>query len=58
MLVVAFPSAPAAQRKTFRASLPKICQAEGQAICAEVGIVALAPADARDFQGAISAYGD
>lgn len=58
MLVVAFPSAPAAQRKTFRETLPKICQAEGQAICAEVGIVALEAADATDFAGAIAAYGD
>lgn len=57
MLAVAFPSASAADRKEFRASLPRICRDEGQAICAEVGIVSIEPAETRDLTGVIAAYG-
>jgi len=41
MVIVAFPSAPAAERATFQASLPKLCTGAGQQICQQVGLTAL-----------------
>jgi hypothetical protein len=58
MVVVALPDAPAAEREAFQQNLPDLCAAEGRAICAEVGIVALAPAADRDYADAVTAYGD
>jgi len=57
MTVVAFASAPAAERKTFRDKLPVVCEGDGNTACAEVGIHALAPASASDYAEVISAYG-
>jgi len=57
MTVVAFASAPAAERKTFRDKLPVVCEGDGNTACAEVGIHALAPANASDYAEVISAYG-
>ena len=57
MTVVAFPSAPAAERKAFRANLSRVCEGDGNTVCAEVGIHALAPASASDYAEVVSAYG-
>lgn len=56
MAVVAFPSAPAAERKAFQQSLGKLCDGDGKAVCAEVGIQSLKPATAADYQATVSAY--
>jgi hypothetical protein len=58
MVVVAFPEAPAAERKGFEKNLPQLCSAEGRAICGEVGIVALAASGEGDYADAVAAYGD
>jgi hypothetical protein len=57
MAVVAFPSAPAAERKTFREKLSSVCEGDANTACAEVGIHALAPANASDYAEVVSAYG-
>ncbi len=57
MTVVALPSAPAAERQTFRAGFTKLCDGEAKSACAEVGIVSLKPADASDYTAVIAAYG-
>jgi hypothetical protein len=56
MAVVAFPTASAAQRKAFQASLGKICGDEGKSTCAEVGIQALKSASASDYAAVTAAY--
>lgn len=57
MVVVAFPSAPAAERTTFQAALGKVCGGDSKAACAEVGIKNLGPAGASEYQAVITAYG-
>lgn len=57
MVVVAFPSAPAAERSAFKASLAKICSGDGKAACGEVGIKDLSAAGNADYQTVITAYG-
>lgn len=56
MVVVAFPSAPAAEKKAFQASLGKLCEGDGKAACTEVGIQSLKSAGASDYAGVTSAY--
>ena len=57
MAVVAFPAAPAPERKTFREKLGDVCKEEGQSACAEVGIHALEAAGPDDYSEVVSAYG-
>lgn len=57
MVVVAFPSAPAAERATFKSSLAKVCSGDGKAACGEVGIKDLSAAATSDYQSVITAYG-
>ena len=58
MAVVAFPAAPAAERKAFKASLRGLCQEEpAKAACKEVGIQSLDAAGARDYADVVSLYG-
>ena len=57
MVVVAFPSAPAAERKTFQGNLSKVCEGEGRAICGEAGVKAMSPAGNAEYQAVIDAYG-
>lgn len=57
MVVVAFPSAPAAERKTFQGNLAKVCAGEGAAACGEVGIQSLKSAGEKDYKDVITAYG-
>jgi hypothetical protein len=57
MVVVAFPSAPAAERTAFKAALGKVCGGEGKAACSEVGIKTLGAAGNAEYQAVITAYG-
>jgi hypothetical protein len=57
MAVVAFPAAPAAERKALQASLHGLCQEEpGRTACQEVGIRALDVASASDYAEVVSLY--
>jgi hypothetical protein len=57
LVVVAFPEAPAAERKAFQGNLDKICQGEGAQACKEVGIQSLKSAGAADYAAVVTAYG-
>jgi len=57
MVVVAFPSAPAGERTTFKGALAKVCSGESKAACGEVGIKNLGPASTSDYQDVVAAYG-
>lgn len=57
MVIVAFPDAPAAERKAFQGSLPKLCEGDGKTACAEVGLTALKTSSASDYASVVSAYG-
>lgn len=57
MAVVAFPKAAANERKHFQENLPKVCDDDGQSVCAEVGIVSLRATDGTDYARVVSAYG-
>ncbi len=56
MVVVAFPTAPADERKAFQAGLKKICAGEGKAVCAEAGIAAFREAGASDYATVRAAF--
>lgn len=56
MAVVAFPSAPAAEKKAFQANLGKLCEGDGKTACSEVGIVSLKAASASDYATVTAAY--
>lgn len=56
MVVVAFPSAPASERATFKGALAKVCSGEGKAACGEVGIKNLGVAS-KEYDAVIAAYG-
>ena len=59
MAVVAFPAAPAAERKAFQTSLRGLCREEpAQTACQEVGIRSLEAAGASDYAEVVSLYGD
>jgi hypothetical protein len=57
MPVVAFPSAPAEERKRFQEKLPDVCKDGGKSPCSEVGIQSLAAARTADYASVVSAYG-
>jgi len=57
MAVVAFPSAPASERKTFQQSLSTVCDEAGQDACAEIGIHMLDAASPNDYADVVAAYG-
>jgi hypothetical protein len=57
MVVVAFPSAPAGERTTFKGALGKVCSGDSKAACGEVGIKNLGPASNSDYQDVVAAYG-
>src|SRR5262245_12524353 len=57
MPVVAFPSAPAALRAKFKASLGSICAGAGKAYCDKVGISALKEGDESTYSDVLKAYG-
>ncbi|NVB42225.1 hypothetical protein G6O69_30660 [Pseudenhygromyxa sp. WMMC2535] len=57
MVVVAFPSAPAAEKKTFSSKLAKVCSGEGAKACKEVGLSSLSATSEKTYAGVISDYG-
>jgi len=57
MVVVAFPSAPAAERKSFKANLGSVCSGDGASACKEVGLASLAGADESVYADVIADYG-
>lgn len=56
MVIVAFPSAPAAEKKGFQGVFGKICEGDGKDVCKEVGISAMKSASSSDYQTVITAY--
>jgi hypothetical protein len=56
MVVVAFPSAPAAEKKAFQSSLSKVCDGDGKATCGEVGISSMKTAGSSDYASVMAAY--
>jgi hypothetical protein len=56
MAVVAFASAPAAEKKAFQQNLPSVCEGPENTACAEVGIHALAPARTSDYAEVMKLY--
>lgn len=57
MVVVAFPSATADERRKAQDTLSKVCDGEGKTACAEVGLTSIKPAGAPDYAGVVTAYG-
>jgi len=57
MTVVAFPSAPAAEREKFKQSLAGVCDGDGRSACQEVGIRALEAGSPEDYAAIVAAYG-
>lgn len=56
MVVVAFPSAPAAERKSFQSKLGSVCSGDGASACKEVGLAALEKADASRYAEVTKLY--
>jgi hypothetical protein len=58
MPVVAFATAPAAERERFKEKLDKVCSGQEQASCSQVGIVSLKGDDGSAYAPLITAFGD
>lgn len=56
MVVVAFPSAPAAERKAFAPNLDKVCAGDGAAACKEVGLAKLSATSSSTYDAVVNAY--
>ncbi len=56
MVVVAFPSAPAAEKKTFTGNLSKVCEGDGKEACKEIGLKSLSSTSASTYAGVIADY--
>ncbi|GEM_PF-570242 len=56
MVIVAFPSAPAAEKKAFKASLGKVCTGAGASACKEVGLASMGAASESDYSTVIHDY--
>lgn len=56
MVVVAFPSAPAAERKAFTPNLGKVCSGDGASACKEVGLAKLSATGNETYAAVIKAY--
>lgn len=48
MVVVAFPSASAGDKRSFAASLKNVCSGDGKSVCAEVGLRRLGPMSSKE----------
>jgi hypothetical protein len=57
MALVVFPNISADERTRFQENLSKLCDDDGESICAEVGIVDLKPATDADYAALVGAYG-
>jgi hypothetical protein len=56
MVVVAFPSAPAAEKTGFSGQLSKVCSGEGANACKEVGLKSLSSASESTYAAVIADY--
>jgi hypothetical protein len=56
MVIVAFPSASATEKKGFQGAFSKICEGDAKEVCKEVGISAMKTASNTDYQSQITAY--
>lgn len=56
LAVVAFSSAPAAEKSAFQQSLNKICTGGGQQVCADANIQALSSPAVPDYAALVAAY--
>jgi len=56
MVVTAFPTAPADERKRFQEHLANLCDNNGQSVCTKVGIVSLKAASATDYAAVVAAF--
>ncbi len=56
MVVVAFPSAPAAEKKAFQGKLAQVCTGDGAVACKEVGLSKLEKAGAEVYDAVVKAY--
>jgi hypothetical protein len=57
MVIVAFPSAPAGEKSTFKAKLGDVCKDDGKQVCKQAGIAALESGSSKDYEAVIAAYG-
>ena len=57
MAIVAFPSAPGAEKKAFKSKLTAVCAGAGADSCKEVGLRKLEPASDGDYATVSRAYG-
>lgn len=57
MAVVAFPAAPAPEKKGFEANLSAVCSGDGAEACKEVGLRSLSPTGESTYADVIAAYG-
>jgi hypothetical protein len=57
LAVVAFPGATAADKSGFKSALASLCEGDGKAICGEIGVQALKPADESAYAQVLAAYG-
>ena len=56
MVIVAFPSASAADKTGFKKSLSSLCSGDGKAVCSEIGIQSLTEASDETFAQVLAAY--
>ncbi|WP_052555666.1 PhnD/SsuA/transferrin family substrate-binding protein [Enhygromyxa salina] len=56
MAVVAFPSAPASEKASFKKTLAAVCTGDGAAACKEVGLRSLEPAGESAYADVIKDY--
>jgi hypothetical protein len=56
MVVVAFPSAPASERKSFQSKLASVCSGAGASACKEVGLASLKKADDSVYADVVKSY--
>jgi hypothetical protein len=56
MVVVAFPSAPVAEKTGFSGKLSQVCSGEGANACKEVGLKSLSSASESDYAAVIADY--
>lgn len=57
MVVVAFPSAPAAEKRGFASKLGSVCSGDGASACKEVGLSSLSKAGESAYADVIADYG-
>jgi len=57
MVIVAFPTAPAAERERFQETFAHVCDHDEENICGEVGIVSLKTTSDAGLASVITAYG-